>query len=249
MDDIQKNRIIAFIDILGFKKLINGAEKNKVIEFLYELRDIDSKFEEELIKCETLSGEMGVTKIHPDISSYSDHILISAPINLDSLQSIITSLAYISYTIIDIQLLALKRNFALRGAIAHGEMFYDDEKKIFAGQALIEAIENESLVAKYPRIIISKSVKDLFENKKLDEIEYNFLIKDFDGIMFLNFLNAKYVSQKFKDSIEAELNLFKDIIQKNIEKSKGCIAILSKWEWLENYYNLSVDRINKYSGN
>ncbi|RYW68616.1 hypothetical protein D7291_13345 [Legionella pneumophila] len=236
MEDIQRNRIIAFVDILGFKTLINSAEKNKVIDFLYELRNIDSRFRENFINRETLNGYIVVTKIHPDISSYSDHLLISAPINLDSLQSITTSLAYISYTIIDIQLLVLKRGFALRGAIAHGEIFYDEEKKIFAGQALIEAIEGESCVAKYPRVIICKSVKDLLEIKKLEKIDFSFLESDFDGVKFLNFLDAKYISQKFKDSIENELNLFNDIIQKRIEESKDSIEVLSKWEWLVNYY-------------
>lgn len=30
MEDIQRNRIIAFVDILGFKTLINSAEKIKL---------------------------------------------------------------------------------------------------------------------------------------------------------------------------------------------------------------------------
>ncbi|RYW08654.1 hypothetical protein D7308_13830, partial [Legionella pneumophila] len=69
MEDIQRNRIIAFVDILGFKTLINSAEKNKVIDFLYELRNIDSRFRENFINRETLNGYIVVTKIHPDISS------------------------------------------------------------------------------------------------------------------------------------------------------------------------------------
>ncbi|HHT9706121.1 TPA: hypothetical protein ACT9BD_000893, partial [Legionella pneumophila] len=77
--------------------------------------------------------------------------------------------------------------------------------------------------------------------------DFSFLESDFDGVKFLNFLDAKYISQKFKDSIENELNLFNDIIQKRIEESKDSIEVLSKWEWLVNYYNLSLDRINKYS--
>ncbi|HAT8217548.1 TPA: hypothetical protein JA344_11880, partial [Legionella pneumophila] len=56
MEDIQRNRIIAFVDILGFKTLINSAEKNKVIDFLYELRNIDSRFRENFINRETLNG-------------------------------------------------------------------------------------------------------------------------------------------------------------------------------------------------
>ena len=106
----------------------------------------------------------------------------------------------------------------MRGAIVEGEFFHNDI--IVYGKSLVEAVQLEENVAKYPRILVKTEVNN--------PNNLYYLMKDSDGEVFLNVF---HLCNTF-DDVAFKINLLE-----LLKKHKNNEKIKEKIMWMINYFN------------
>lgn len=255
-----KDSIFAFVDILGFTKLIQDAGKNKLKQ-----NKILNRLNNAIKPAYTHFGDN--IEIHRkydrtgicDLRIFSDNVLFVWNIGNRNYgepeigETISLSMSY--------QLSLALKGFFSRGAIVSG-FGYSDSCLIF-GSPLLEAYTLESKRAKYPRIILSD---DLEKQLKLISTMYSdpqwcpfsdLVLKTDDGIWFINYLfelrqfnddmmgwvirqkpDSPIVKMKYYPEAISLLGSHKNHISKNLKKFKGKNPhIYQKYFWLAQYHN------------
>jgi hypothetical protein len=227
-----ENRIVLFLDILGFKKIIaetetKGQENIKQTKFLIETI-------KEMKEAVNLTSENS-TK---NVTQFSDSIVVSFTEND---QNEIPRLFF------DLQRLIAKllgRGILCRGAISYGKLYHKND--LVFGPALVDAYETESQAALYPRIILDQSLLDIMkyhyslENKhsyrkvRFDSDVQSYLKIDSDDKFYIDYFTG---SMMF--FAQNELNrVYKDlrkIITNGLRFKNPGIRI--KYNWMKNKYN------------
>jgi hypothetical protein len=241
-----KNRMVAFIDILGFKDIVNESkDKCQIIKEIIEAMDLakDIKKLAELMKKAYIVDENNDKhKIDMQLTLFSDSVIISInddkKIKTELYNAFFNNLKKLAYAL-------ARRNFFLRGGITYGKL-YHVENKCF-GPAMNKAYALESTVANYPRIVVDK--KALEEINKLKE---EYVITDkIDSIEILDYLYMKIyscISSENKDESAEYLKSLLEIknnVEKNILKFKDRDneKLLIKYQWYKNYYNDTIQKI------
>lgn len=238
--------IIAFLDILGFKSMINTKAFEEIRE-IFETVIPENDFclalgraaydtDEELIRYNEVLKQ---TKKH----IMSDSIIIAAPSGYPEALAVVIDIC----DVIQEQLYDLDEPVFLRGAIAEGD-FYLDEQLIF-GKGLVEAYIAQENYAVYPRIIISDAV---VEGKCVSVEGQDCLPRDEDGYFYLDTLERYFHCNTLK-----ELNN-----NENYKRIKSCIdrnlngyaeqRVRAKYLWLRKELERIEERVShvhKISGN
>lgn len=132
--------IVAFIDILGFKSLVNDESKfediGAILKLPYFIRQDD------VTKMMKLKGVM--------MTSISDSFVFSIGLKERGAMNKITRLLSV-FT----QMLLSQYSLLLRGGIAVGKLYHDSE--VVYGPGLVKAYELENKISIYPRIVIDIS--------------------------------------------------------------------------------------------
>ena len=214
--EAYQNCIIAFLDILGFKNIINTKAfdeiKNILLsiipqeELMIALGRAADDTDENLLRYNATLRE---TKVHV----MSDSIVIAAPVGAPEALTVVIDIC----NVIQEQLYNLDTPIFLRGAIAEGD-FYLDKHLIF-GKGLVDAYIAQENYAIYPRIILSDN---LIAGREISVDGKETLPKDEDGYYYINTLeryidceslqeleeNERY--QKMKARIDTELSGYVD---------------------------------------
>lgn len=183
ISDIYTDHITFFADILGFKNKISNKDPNEAYNIL-KAAEIISRLNPEIngqkVKISQFSDSIAITyaidtEINKNIAKYGKEI-----------QEFFSLAGYCFWCF-------LQHGGMIRGSITFGSLHHQGNR-IF-GPALVEAHYLESKTAKYPRIIISKYLRD-----KLIDIEIENYIKcDDDGIYFVDVLCDKYKTYEYQD--------------------------------------------------
>ncbi|MFJ7971345.1 hypothetical protein [Psychrobacillus sp. NPDC096389] len=246
MDTQYENRLVAFIDILGFSNHVRNSEKSN-ISFI-ELRDILKEIEEYIIKENKIQETQAVMQKHfnnkynkLEYIQFSDSLIISTPIfNHTSIFSFTLQITYL-------QAYFLNKGVLLRGGVSYGQIFH--QGNICFGPAFIRAYKLENELADVPRIVIDTDLVNgkiipstlkeedipnyLLSMKSYSEQAPNSMfIKDKnDDLFFINFMLLK---KTFKDNRDSIINTFKlkldELDITNISDAK----IYKKIKWLLN---------------
>lgn len=236
-----EKRIVAFIDILGFKSLIEETQKPDCMpEKVENIRDAFSYIYNMLEEHYTKEQVQEI-----NYSTFSDCIVFSFPIRQnDSLFFSLLPLVWLQAE------LMWKHDMLLRGAITVGDIYHDD--KMVFGPAMVEAHELEGKKAIYPRIILDNKIEEEYsqwlaelqaegDSDKLynlkNELTYTFkrksglLTKDEDGYYYVNYLEkiVKEMDQpeNYKKFITHAESLTHQYLKPNMETS-----VLKKYVWL-----------------
>lgn len=237
---MYEKRFVLFLDILGFKKIIEETEKNEVpqqakisdlIIALKEMKKIVSRMPKETSKI---------------VTQFSDSIVVSFKEN--DISEIFNFFHIIQELIVKLA----NKNILCRGAISYGNIFHN--KDFVFGPALVDAYLTESEASVYPRVIFDKSVieimkinftKNDFKNYgaiRFDSKVESYLKDDLDDKLFVDyFAKAAYF---FK---EKELSKYFDQLRKiivNGQKYKSP-SIKAKFGWMKNKYNQIPFDFNK----
>lgn len=154
----HKKQLVAFIDILGFKKLIDDYFSGKDTSSLTLLKQ--TMKEAEVYAIDYSKRYLKQFDIKFSFRQFSDCISISIPLNRNH-ATLTTYGAFINVVRI-YQLMLLENNFLVRGGIALGGHF-ENSNMIFS-EALVKAYKLENQNAVYPRIIIDKELIHLIED-------------------------------------------------------------------------------------
>lgn len=222
-----EDRIVAFVDVLGFKGLVDSSKND--VKVLRNITSALSTLYEWIWKWEADGGDSSFA-----FTQFSDSVVLSA---LADTQDSFEMLLQLMLGIVDI---AYSNCIIVRGGIARGKLIHDNEMVV--GPAMVDAYFLESQIAKYPRIVISDELKTEFEvnlqeyvdsQPNLTEIpSFNKIFKqdDVDGLWYMDYIDPDeefVIRHSKKDYIET----LKDIARKGLSNSDANIRM--KYEWLE----------------
>lgn len=250
----QDNRIVAYLDVLGFKKISDEKLKtyfNKVIEILKQLKSVE--------------GESDI-----DYVLISDSVVLSFPYEegFKKLNKFLIALGRIQADL-------CVENIWLRGAVTIGKISIektDDGNRIVYGEALINAYELETKYAKFPRIIIDPKIFGILKSNRKELVEELYKLNQksrffksviFDPAsvfpsLFLQDRQSRGVSIpndgiwiNYFEYIHVEVTRFRDFVKHLEENLYLDQAYFDKYKWTQNYaltYCHSKGEIHPYSG-
>lgn len=223
-----ENRIVIFIDILGFKQVVEDSvkdEDNSITKIKNALTYIKRVMGSKVNNFESLH-----------VTQFSDSVFIS--FLCEDVGCSLTMLERICYLQRDL----LKRGFLCRGGISYGKAVHT-ESYLF-GPAVNKAYRIESDMAIFPRVVVDVDAfeplhafpDDVFqdyENVYSKTIDRK-LPKDTDGQYYVDYLRIKENDEGFTMAL-------KKCITEGLKQFHGC-EIVNKYEWLKDKYNQSLRR-------
>jgi hypothetical protein len=220
------NKLIAFLDVLGIKSLIDqhrDGNEYKAIDKIEKIRKI-------------VETSAGIVKRSEDIDylQLSDSfVFVCDPKTIILLIELLSTIQMRIIT--ECQLL-------LRGAITVGDALIEDEGKFIVGPAYIKAYQLQENDAIYPRIIVDKSV--IKQIKKSNSATVRYLQQDSDKEFFVDYINVNMQKeslnrQKIKSRLRREdiFNFLRNSFNDNYQKENHNIC--QKFGWTIQYYKKS----------
>lgn len=215
MGRIYQERCCAFIDFLGFKSFIFEKDPDVIYKILQKITD-------------AVNG--GVNHVFNDLKFqlFSDNIFITAPKSQEGIKDLIEQVFQLTLT-------ALENGAFVRGGITIGDVSQNDKNNIVFGPALIKAYELESQIAKYPRVIFSKSAINYINSENIENFKSQRLRQADDGAWFVDIFNDK--ADEYYENWKAE---FKPIIENALSNNIDNPRVFEKIRWLAEYYNAKL---------
>jgi hypothetical protein len=223
--DAYETRYCAFVDILGFTSVIADLEKGS-ITFDY-LREVLSSVHE---------PPPSFFAIHEGhdlrAQSISDAVCLSASCTASGLSHLFFSLELLTVEL-------LKKGIFLRGGIVRGNLFHDD--RMVFGSALVQAYRIESMIARFPRIMIASDVRNDAAHYQQNDgaigpmLEY--IREADDGPYYLHALRLMSFAIKAKDADVAAYNAIAVQIQSRFIAAVDNPHHFEKVQWFARYWN------------
>ncbi|MBF0129571.1 MAG: hypothetical protein HQL33_06235 [Alphaproteobacteria bacterium] len=224
-----EERIVIFIDILGFRNFVANTNDDILKIFVSKLKNMTS------------DGEIGTNGnslyFLPSVIQFSDTIIASAPVNYFKIIGHPTGaniLLYISVWTSKIQMHALEFGLLTRGCVAFGKSFNDGSA--WFGPAIIDAYEHESNYAIYPRIIISDSLTKQIRIDVDQKQDYPLLTHSDDGFYYVNFFGWSHINFEDKPAFVVAHNRVREMIEKGMSSCRD-LKHKIKWRWFAVSYN------------
>jgi len=245
VDHLPEERIVAFIDILGFQELVNRmpSEPDIFQLIIQTFREITEDFDgiRSLTKKEGLKDEKSEKDedkpnpfLYLEQTHFSDSIVISLPINN------VNKDFYEFWLILTIRRMVstlLLKGILTGGGIARGWCYHNGN--IIVGKAMIDAYNLEKNVAHVPRIVVTDEI--------VSSNDAVYFKCDSDGIYFIDiFKSHSFFGTVDVDRTESNLRKLMNIIIDNTKSIKiDNYNILSKYRWLANQTYYAILAYNK----
>jgi len=247
-----ENTFVAFLDVLGFKSLVqkNDDKSRRKIATYLKIVDLAVDF----LKSEPLKSDIGSIII-------SDSIILRITQGSTNEEKI-NRLRSLSIAVGIIQQKLALEDIWIRGAISTGDSFFDLSKRQIVGPAYINAYLLEESLAIYPRVIIdTRAIYDLeldsaialidhlnktfaggiqasnwgskilFDWRRPNGVIGNWIVQDIP--LFIDYFSSLIEKQ----SPKAEKILLN--VQKNIYKSA---ELFKKYKWVADYCNSCLEK-------
>lgn len=246
-----ENRVIAFIDILGFKEIIKQSEQDtskielvhSILEYLKALETTD-KWTLQLLEIEEDAQKRGVENFdlrnRINTTAFSDSIVVSVKVdgNVNEMTStLIVNLSYVGAML-------LEKGILIRGGITLGNIIHRENGIVF-GQGLIDAYILETKNAKYPRLVLSnKLIKSLnypIETKK-NRYPYHQYIERFDDgcvgfHQMIHYQVLQSLTEMTSSRLQHSLDKVRKVIIRGLDSSFEHPDVFEKFNWLKEQYN------------
>ncbi|WP_295211338.1 hypothetical protein [uncultured Chryseobacterium sp.] len=232
-----EKRICCFIDILGFRNHIKDTIQETNEDNLEKIESIKNIFD--LSKRMTYDSGFSKSKV---VTYFSDSIVISYEFSENSqLYHTLIDLLYVSFELAN-------KGYLVRGGVTIGKLIHT--KELIFGPAMVSAYDLESKKAKYPRIIVEKSVvengiKFRQENHSQDdELEYikEILTQDEDGYYYIDYIAKAYT--EFNDPEYDLYNYLERLKLFFIDFNHKAEDIKEKLIWLQKKINNQISQIH-----
>ncbi len=246
-----ERRIIAFIDILGFKEIVKQSETDtSKIELIYSvleyLKDWEKteKWDLKFIEIEESAQYKGVNNFDlrgkTNTTTFSDSIVVSVKVdsNVNEMAStLIVNLAYIGTVL-------LEKGILFRGGLTIGNIIHIDNGTVF-GQGLIDAFMLETRSAKFPRIILSDKLLNELNyplEAKRNRYPYHQYLDRFDeGCVGFHQLIYYQVIESWTEMtpelLTESLSKVRKVIIGGLDSSFEKPEVFEKYKWLKDQYN------------
>jgi hypothetical protein len=228
-----KASVVAFVDILGFKKLASStSEGAPAHELLCRLRSALRESFEHIRYHEKSSNSRD-----PDlyrVRIFTDNIVIAYPIAQDGEME----LGLLFNQLAIFQTLLATHGFFARGGVAIGEATIDED--IVFGPGLVKAYELESTKARDPRIVLSPEAETAVKTHleyyadQTDAPQTSEFLVDADGQLFINYLHAALLDDEPRVDI---IQSHKQQVESQLSAMLNQPQIWSKYAWVASYHN------------
>jgi len=204
-----EERVFAFIDVLGWSKLIADSVRDRTAMRLLAGVQLALGADHQLQR--SVDDPLGECMTH-----FSDSVILSwpRPRTRDDLGQILASLAE------TVRRLFLSR-LLIRGGVVQGKVFHRPD--VAFGPALAEAYYLESRTANYPRVIVAPS---LLKGRRLPHVRV-----DADGLSFLDFLSLGR-SAEWYPTLLADVHEF--LLQEQARPGLT-LDVKAKYGWMRGY--------------
>lgn len=243
---IYQNRVVAFLDVLGFQEKLFQFEKEAISKLNQEKEQEFENLEKgqflQSIQADDFINTFleAISKVDNDKFKYylfSDNICIT--LNYDSDKNLLLELLML---ISDLFYSFAQKGYFLRGGIDFGKFISQD--RIALGVPLVKAYKLETETAVYPRIVISQDFKKIFEEYTTgneQEIQLPIFIKS----LILSSCENNYLNVFLKvfqtDEKEVYFKNIRESIIKNLEENRMKEKVYVKYEWLAKEYDLFIE--------
>ena len=233
LSPIYEDRILAFVDILGFKSIVqqstcNPQEQKRILnamEIIHSYKEFN----------DTGFGN-GLRQYGVQVTTFSDSAILSYPMSFDG------GLFHVLLDLIHLQIDLSNLGIFIRGGVSIGQAYHNEYNAF--GPAMNDAYELESKKAKFPRIILteqtlvdgiaaSKSHQNSFDIALLNSI----VTQDTDGFYYLDYLrqcqeldHPEYEYYNWLARIRSHLVYNLNLYYANEE-------VYPKYQWMLVYWN------------
>lgn len=257
-----EDKIVAFVDILGFTNLIKEYDKGHKHEILTDLHEAvhsSVKVLQNSFQSTNNYSRQWDAKKYLEVKLFSDCLCISTPVKHESLTFYYHFRFFYMY-LATYQLVLMQKGYFVRGGLTIGS-YYSDDKMIFSG-GLVEAYELEKDHAKTPRILVADKLLErikpfmLADNKTsinrmfaIDLADNRTFINPFNNVRvtspdadkeaeaFVNKIGIAGIMDTFDDlekgQMDEILNLVEQKIRESVIKNSSNERVLSKLHWLQ----------------
>ncbi len=231
MDTEYNNRVVAFIDILGFSSLIENLNTDPTLhKKLYSVLRRIKIYKDSSTQDNTAQSNL-------EVSVFSDSIVISSAV--EDFHSVIWASIHLQADLLSFGILT-------RGGVSHGKTVHEDD--ILYGEGMLKSYKLESQAAIYPRILVDNDILKLAN----DNYRLLFLCKDFDGLWYLDPFsigilpgNVDALVEDGWDPHKVSLNKLEKHINSSLEKLTNESQI-AKWNWLKHKLDEANIEYSKY---
>lgn len=230
-----ENRLVAFIDVLGFENLVGAADRGtepfeKIADLLGFMKGIE----------ETLKGSHFKEVLNTlEVSAMSDSLIVSALFEPNRPQSVLDFLYYIK----SLQIRFIGDHQTLtRGYLCSGKMYHHNN--VIFGVPYIKAFQCEKAV-RGPKIAIDPDLEEIIthadaETKFTDAKELT--RRDDDGWRFVNYLQDPNLPTGNTFPYSDVLPKITEFLWTQLRTQRD--GVLQKYQWLQNYIDTLI-RENK----
>lgn len=248
-----KDRYVLFLDLLGFRNVVNTWDTNGRQAQLIELVRFISTAQSTYAETTSSTGESITLTIRPAITTFSDCIVISFPTTPPSNDAAsefddallaswkVEVLKHMALLAARFAERAVPLQLLLRGGMCRGALVH--EPRYIIGPALNEAYRLESTVADVPRIVVSEHIyaddPDLIPD---------ILRMDVDRQAFLDYMPelvqgiatradaASWREARLQD-IDSAIRGAPSEVNSSCSGRKPPASIQQKWEWFRRYFD------------
>ena len=227
-----KECYIAFLDLLGFKDLIGNEETS--CEYIAKL--FDRIEEESIITTKENRPLTDFNKLKKKIMSDSICLYVESSVN-NSLAGLVAACNHLQ-----VRMLCREKPILIRGAIIKGKIYAEGD--ITFGPGVSEAYLLEEKTAKYPRIILTKSLIDEWETHDSHgkEVVETYTYRDFDAFYATDYLLLFYYWYRGKIAWENFEKVIKDKLDKETNPS-----IREKYLYIERDIPRVIHKCEEYT--
>lgn len=174
------------------------------------------------------------------IKIFTDNIVVGYPLPNFKSDYGEAELGHIFSTFSEFQLGLAMEGFLVRGGIAYGDHYMDDE--IVFGDALLEAVAQDNAGGP-PRISLAPSAVEVlqhhigFYGDSRHSPQHHDVLEDYDGTIFLNYLEEAFIAFPEGGIFFEVFSDHEDTIVSGLKKYKGNPDIRAKYEWVARYHN------------
>ena len=234
---IFEERAVAFIDVLGFSPLVNGAALDE--EKRIQLERLVNLLESAIPVLDNGVSRQVLEHLIPRHLYVSDSIILSAPLDDVSMKSY-KGLEIVVMRVIQLTHRLLDAGYLLRGGITVGKVWHGDANIV--GPAYQDAYELERTVD-HPCGVLSESAKQVWS--KGFGASSRMCVKN-GGTLMVNGLHDYYVPDRSHGGVERAYSKYRVLVKENIKCGEP--EKLAKWQWFGDYLESEASEAKKWPG-
>lgn len=217
MTIVFEKRAVAFVDVLGFKALVDRAASANDLAPLSELVNLLSS---SIPSFDATVDKSVPTSLIPRHIYISDCIILSAPISSPSRKSY-DGLSIVVMRVIQLSHLLLRSGYLIRGGIAVGDAWHSDSNIV--GPAYQEALGLEKSGGE-PIVVLSPSAAKCWEGGSRMCLQQG-------GKVFVNSLFDCYIPNRGEHGgIDSTYQSYAALAERRVREDLS-VSAKKKWEW------------------